>query len=805
MSAFFTRVRAVLSPDEDGKFGAFAGVFTPSVLTILGVIMFLRFPWVVGHAGLGGALLIVLVAHLLTVPTALSVASIATNRKIKGGGDYYMISRSLGLEVGGAIGVALFFAQALSVSLYTLGFTEAFLEVFPGLPGPAVAVVTTLLVAGLAFWNTSLAIKSQFFIMALILLSLVSIFVGGVTGASGVTAGAPEGGITWWPKTVGGVAPEPFIAVFAVFFPAVTGFTQGVSMSGDLRDPRKSLPGGTFAAVGVGFVIYVALLVFAAVLAGPAELRRLDTIVYKNLAAVGLLVTLGVIGATLSSALGSVLGAPRILQALAQDGVVPRFLGRGHGPTNMPRIATLVALAVALVGVGLAFLTPSGLNAIAQVITMFFLASYGFISLACGLATWSRTPSFRPTFQVPAFISLAGAAACLYTMSLINLPAMLASVVIVGLIYVGLTRRHLTKTWGDLRHGLWAALIRRGLTALRSVEFHPLNWQPHLMVLGGSPLHRPHLIQLGHWVGGRRGMVTYFFLIPGQLEQAGPKLRAQEATLQKRLARDYPNVFTRVHVCEELFPEALSAVQAHGLPGFSPNTVVVGWSHDADTAEAYTRLLRGLVALDKCLLLVSHKEQLGYGRRRTIELWWGGLQHNGGLMMLLAALIKESEDWQDARVMVRMIAREDEKAELLQGNLERIIEEARLDAEAEVIVPHQPDESPLDLIAGRAKSDLVLLGLRPPEEGEEAQEFVARINALVDRLPTCVLVKANSDFEGAEMLFEREYLPKRSRTRRTAALPEVEHDELEAVPHALEGQPLDVDTSGLPVKKEDGQ
>jgi len=658
---------------------------------------------------------------------------------------------------------------------------------------------------------------------------------------------------------VAGEAPQPFIAVFAVFFPAVTGFTQGVSMSGDLRDPRRSLPVGTFAAMGVGVAVYVGLLVYAALMASPAQLRDLDEIVFKSLAAVPWLVTLGICGATLSSALGSVLGAPRILQALAQDGVVPRLLARGHGPTRMPRLATLVALAIALTGVALAYTSPSGLNAIAGVITMFFLASYGFISLACGLATWARTPSFRPSFRVPAPVSLAGAGGCFYVMSLINLPAMLASVLIVGLIYVALTRRQLTKTWGDLRHGLWAALIRRGLDALRSVPYHPLNWQPHLMVLGGSPLQRPHLLQLGHWVAGQRGLVTYFFLIPGELEQEAGKLRAREATLQKRLARDYPNVFTRVQICEDLFPEALTAVQAHGLPGFAPNTVLVGWSRDPEAAEEYTRMLSGLVALDKCLLLLSHQPRCGFGRRREIELWWGGLQHNGGLMMLLAALIRESEHWKDARVTVRMIADPDQKPELLQANLERIIEEARLPATAEVIVsgadananadakadadasadakadadakggaeakadadakggaeanagadanagaeananananvpddpdaPDTPATSPLDIIAARSRGDLVLLGLRPPAEGEAAADFVARVNALVDRLPTCLLVKAGSDFESPEMLFEQEYTPKRRRAPRTAPVFEADEADLEASPHPLEGQ-----------------
>ncbi len=790
-------LKRMFGTDENGKFGAFGGVFTPSVLTILGVIMYLRFPWVVGQAGLMGALLIVVISHALTVPTALSVASIATNRTVRAGGDYYMLSRSLGLEIGGAIGVALFFAQALSVSLYVLGFTEALLSVFPGLHGPTVAVATAVAVAGLAFWNTSIAIKSQFVIMGLIILSIGAIFTG--------SGSAPPAEVSLWSKTVDGAAAEPFIAVFAVFFPAVTGFTQGVSMSGDLAEPRKSIPVGTFAAMGTGFVVYVGLIVFVAFEVDTADLRRLDPMVFKQVASVGILVVLGVLGATLSSAMGSVLGAPRILQALATDGVVPRFLGKGHGPTNMPRLATVVSLGIALVGVGLAYLSPSGLNAIAQVITMFFLASYGFISLACGLATWAKLPSFRPTLKVPSALSLAGAGGCFYMMSLINLPAMVASVIIVGLIYLSIHRRHLTKTWGDLRYGIWAALIRRGLVALRGADYHPINWQPHMIVLGGSPLARPHLLDLGQWVGGQRGLVTYFFLLRGDLSGTAGRLRRRQYALQQRLERDYPSVFTKLQVCDEVLPEALSVVQAHGTTGFEPNTVLMGWSRDGDHAADYVRVIRGLAKLDKCMLLLSHHSLHKFGKHSSIDLWWGGLENNGALMLLLSALITESPEWEEAQVTVKMIVPVGTKQDFVLANLERIIAESKVDAKAELI-ERDPAGQPIpEIIAQNSRADLVMLGLRLPADDDDGDEdpgaFVERVNTLIDPLGTCMLVWSSSEFEGAEMLFEKEYQP---RNRKTNVLPKVpdedqgdgdgdnddvdgETDEGDDVPHALEG------------------
>ena len=104
------------SDTDPRKFGTFAGVFVPNVLTILGVIMFLRTGWVVGQAGLTGALIILGIANLITFLTTLSLSAIATNTKVGGGGAYYLISRSLGLEIGGSIGVPLFLAQAISAA-----------------------------------------------------------------------------------------------------------------------------------------------------------------------------------------------------------------------------------------------------------------------------------------------------------------------------------------------------------------------------------------------------------------------------------------------------------------------------------------------------------------------------------------------------------------------------------------------------------------------------------------------------------------------------------------------------------------
>lgn len=275
--------------------------------------MYLRFGWVVANVGWLGSLVIVTLATSITLLTSLSISAIATDRVVRVGGAYYMISRSLGIETGGAVGIPLYFAQALSVALYTLGFAESLSNSFPVLEDyqTPIALITTVVVAGLAIQSADLAIRAQYFIMGAIALSLLSLVFGGPVA---------ESDIGMWNVT--GRVGEPFWAVFAVFFPAVTGIMAGVNMSGDLKNPSKSIPVGTLAAVGTGYVIYMVLPLFLATRADYTALTE-NPLVMRDMAIWGDAILLGVWGATLSSALGSVLGAPRVLQALARDGVLP--------------------------------------------------------------------------------------------------------------------------------------------------------------------------------------------------------------------------------------------------------------------------------------------------------------------------------------------------------------------------------------------------------------------------------------------------------------------------------------------------
>ncbi|MEM9588913.1 MAG: amino acid permease, partial [Planctomycetota bacterium] len=319
-------------PSEVG-FGTFGGVFTPCTLTILGVIMFLRFGYVVGQGGLIAAILIVVFSKLITVLTSLSLAAIATNTRVEGGGAYFLISRSLGPEFGGAIGLMFFAAQALSVAMYVIGFTEALVAALPIQADPRfVATLTNIAVFSCVLIGAGWTIKLQLLILAAVLVSLGSFFAGAwqtfdATQLEANLTASFSGGESFW-------------TMFALFFPAVTGIMAGANMSGDLKNPAKSIPLGTLSAVAATAVIYLLQAIFLAG-AGSRDALVGDAMVVSSLSSIPGLITVGVFAATLSSALGSMMGAPRILQSLARDRLFSQLspLAGGSGQSNEPRRA----------------------------------------------------------------------------------------------------------------------------------------------------------------------------------------------------------------------------------------------------------------------------------------------------------------------------------------------------------------------------------------------------------------------------------------------------------------------------------
>lgn len=727
-----------VAPVNPSGLGTFEGVFTPSILTILGVIMYLRFGWVVGNVGLLGTLAIVTLATSITFLTTLSISAIATDQRVRIGGAYYMISRSLGIETGGAVGIPLYFAQALSVALYTVGFAESVVQAFPAADEKVVGVVTTILVTLVALKSARTAIRSQYIIMLAIGISLISLMFG---------RPIEETEIVMWSQP----REESFWVVFAVFFPAVTGIMAGVNMSGDLKDSGKSIPKGTLAAVGTGYVIYMLLPILLVMRVGAETLIE-DPLVMRRISFWGDAILLGVWGATLSSALGSILGAPRVLQALARDGVLPdwlQVLGRGSGPGDEPRIGTIVTLVVALGAVML-----GNLDIIAPVLTMFFLTTYGVLNITAGLERFLNNPSFRPSFGVHWFWSLLGAIGCIAVMFLIDAMATVVAMVFVGIIYVWLERQELESAWGDVRQGIWMALTREGLLRLKTYTQDTKNWRPHLLVLSGAPTKRWHLIDLASSLTHNRALLTVATVIPSE-NIADERITKMETSISNYLVQRGVQALVRVVAASNTFYGAERLVQIYGLGALVPNTVLLGASEEASLRPAYCRMLTNFYDARRNIVLTHYNGAKDFGERKRIDVWWGGLENNGGLMMILAYLLKTSIPWRGAEIRVKMVVPTAEDEKPAHQDLTDLVKKVRTDAVPEVLVMN--GRSFEEILQESCKdADIVFLGMARPNA--EYPEYIRQMHDRITGLPTTVLVLAAQELKFSEVLLQQELL-----------------------------------------------
>jgi len=713
-----------------GRFGTFGGVFTPCTLTILGVIMFLRFGEVVGQAGVWRALLIVALSKVITTLTALSLSAIATNTRVEGGGAYYLISRSLGVEFGGAIGLVFFVAQAVSVAMYVVGFTEALLGTFPslGLELRLTGTIVNLAVFACVFIGAGWTIKVQYAILAILALSLVSFGIGAGSSATAENLSRNLG--------AGYGANVGFFAMFALFFPAATGIMAGANMSGDLKDPARAIPRGTLLSIGVTAVIYLvmATLLGAAV---PRDELQTNNFIVKSVSWMPLFITLGIFAATLSSALGSMMGAPRILQALARDEVFRRLrpFALGSGPNQEPRRAVVLSFVLAQAGI-----LVGDLDTIAPMITMFFMITYGLINLATFYESITRNPSYRPTFRWSHWSTeLLGALGCGAAMFLISPLWAVVSVSAMAALYRYIRRREITVTWGDAKSGAAFERARKALLRLEEERYHPKNWRPSILALSGGAWTRNHLAVHGHWLTAGRGLLTLGQIIPGETGAHLRRRANQETVLRGFIRNQGLSAFPAVLVAPNLELGIEALAQCSGVGALRPNVVLLGWSTDPERAESFATLLRNMAEMERSLVLLRYRKHEGEDPwvvpPGPIDVWWRG-KANGHLMLLLAHLLLQNDPWRGRALrLLRVIGSEAGRAEAT-AHLRDLITAARIDAEPVVIVDQSARAAIRRTSAGSAA---VFLGFEPPAEGDEMR-FLNSMDGFMAGLGTFILV-----------------------------------------------------------------
>jgi amino acid transporter len=421
-----------LISEQKANFGTMP-VFMTAISTILGAILFLRFGYAVGNVGFIGVLGIIILGHLVTFPTAMAVAEISTNQKVRGGGAYYIISRSFGINIGASIGLALYLSQAISVAFYIIAFAEAFDPLIAWLstnwdihiPDKRWISIPTMILLSIVFLTrgAKLGMKFLYMVVALLFTSLILFFVG--KGES------PPEVVNLSTRVIN---PDSFFFVFMIVFPAFTGLAAGLGLSGDLKEPQKSIPRGTLLATICGFFIYIAVAYKLTISATPHDLAN-NQLIMSNIALWGPIIPIGLAAASMSSAIGSIMVGPRTLQALAKDRIFPskrisRWFAKNKPGSGEPINSTLITIVIAFV-----FILVGDINFVAQIISMFFMVTYGAICLISVLEHFAADPSYRPTFKSRWYISLVGALLSIWLMFKMNSLYAIIALVLMGLFY----------------------------------------------------------------------------------------------------------------------------------------------------------------------------------------------------------------------------------------------------------------------------------------------------------------------------------------------------------------------------------
>ncbi len=661
-----------------------APVYFTAIATILGAILFLRFGFAVGTLGFWGVIGVILLGHLVTIPTALAISEIATNKRVEGGGEYFIISRSFGLNIGATIGFALFISQAISVAFYIIAFTEAFESLFNwfnnrfgfNLPRQVISVPAIIGLSVLIIKKgAAVGMKTLYVVVAILIVSLVLFFMGSTEYAETHT-------FSFTSAVAGGEGQ--FFIVFAIIFPAFTGMTAGVGLSGDLKKPSRSIPLGTILATLTGMVVYFFIVWKLASSASPEALSDpTNQLVMGDIAiAGGLIIPLGLAASTFSSAIGSILVAPRTLQALAGDHSFPsrrvnRVLEKGRGETNEPINATLVTVAIALI-----FVLIGDVNTVAGIITMFFMVTYGSLCLISFLHHFGSAPSYRPSFRSRWFLSLVGFVASIWVMFKINTLFALGAYLIMILLYLYINNYHKD------RKGLVSIFTNALFQLNRNLHVYvqqtrksrsKQEWRPSAICISRDSFKRDRAFQLLNWISHKYGFGTYIHLIEDYYSKAS-RLKSDEEL--DKLIKSFSGKGTHVYVDTMISPSYTSAVaQAIQLPGISgmENNMVI-FEYDRENPDSLQEIVENFSLVNAGMFDVcifgSSKRSISF--KNDIHVWIRSDDYeNSHLMILLSFIIQGHPVWRRSEIKIfDVCSRENE--EETRKNLKDLVKTGRL-------------------------------------------------------------------------------------------------------------------------------
>ncbi len=722
-------------------------VFMTTLTTILGAILFLRFGYSVGHTGLLGTLAIIAIGHLVTLPTALAVAEIATNQKVEGGGVYYIISRSFGINIGASIGVALYLSQAISVAFYVIACAEAFGPVFDFVNSTygldlsdkrLVAVPLTIFIGVLMVAKgADLGMKALYVVAAILLVSIIMFFAGTTAYESTQT-------VDFLKKIDNG---DDFFYVFAIIFPAFTGMAAGVGLSGDLKEPKKSIPTGTIWATVAGMVIYVLAAFKLNLAASPEDLAN-DQLVMTKIAVWGPIIPIGLVCATISSAMGSIIVAPRTLQALATDKIfgespLNRWLtlerGKNLEPVNGVIVTGLLALA---------FVAMGNVNFVAEIISMFFMVTYGAICLISFLHHFAADPSYRPAFKSKWYFSLVGAIMCFYLMFSMNAPYAIVALSLMIITYVVISRANPERRGlAVMFQGVIFQLSRTIQIFLQNAKKQDETWRPSVICISPHAFKRTSDFDLLRWACHRYGFGTYIHFIKGYLSKESTKKAQEDLKQLIKIAGDVKsNVYLDTMVSPSYTTAIAQALQLPSISGKEGNMFLFEYSraNHENTQHIIDNIpLVRAADFDICILSSSEK---AFGYRRELHIWITQNDYaNANLMILMAYIMMGHPDWSKAEIKIFAIFPEESASEQRE-KLRVLAREGRLPISVNNIeVIYQEDvRTNKEIINDTSRlADLTIIGFRI----EATKQMGPSLFEGFDELGNIVFVNASREKE----------------------------------------------------------
>lgn len=721
-----------------------APVFLTAISTILGVVLFLRFGYVVGTLGFWGAIFIILLGHLITIPTALAVSEIATNTRVEGGGEYFIISRSFGLKIGSTIGITLYFSQVISLAFYIIGFTEAFTPLFNWwlatfgyeLPRQIVSIPSLLLLALLMLQKgSSMGVKMLYVVNFILFAALLLFFLGKPIEPTDEFVDAAS------PNLFSFINKDSFFVIFAICFPAFTGMTAGVGMSGDLKNPSKSIPIGTMAGTITGLIVYILVVWKLATSAPQADLIA-DQFIMSRITIFGeYVIPLGLAACTLSSAVGSIMVAPRILQAIATDKNIPfpklnQFLAKGKGDKNEPFNATLVSIAIAFI-----FVSLGNINAVASVITMFFLITYGTLCLISFLNHFGSSPSYRPRFKSKWYFSLGGFVLSVWVMFKIDSIYTVLSYLAIIIIYLFI--EHYNKSEKGVVSIFRGALfqLNRLLRVYLQKQQDTMDneeWRPSVICISPNSFERDKVLILMKWISHQHGFGTYFHFIEGYYSK---QTYAESRETLHQLIKSQHGEGSALYIDTMISPSYTSAIaqviQTPSISGMENNMVL--FEYNKNQPEELNRIIDNINLtragnFDVCIFAQS---TYPIRNKNDIHVWIRATdEKNTNLMILLGYIIIAHPDWKQSHIKLFITSNKGESDLVKEGLSERIAE-GRLPitlANIEIVTLGE-GQSLNNLISQKSRmAGLTLIGFREEIIKHEPMDFFSEFNEIGDVL-----------------------------------------------------------------------